>query len=103
MLKVTIRIVETMCHDGLTIQEMVNWTAERITDISGGVTTGTETTGYWKDNDGILVKEKGVDLVTYTESHNVVKLQNVALWLKEIGKQDCVLFVVEDVKAVNFV
>lgn len=101
MKKVTVRVVETMATAifQFDYNEVVNYAVEAVMEVTGGATVDEKSVGYWKDDSGKVVKEKGQNIWTLCEDESVDKLREVATALKNFGEQDCVLFIVEDVKA----
>lgn len=105
MYKVTIRVVETMATEYFShkFQSVIDYCVENMIDLTGGATVDMVSMGYWKDASGTLIPEQGHNIWTLCDAGALVKLQNIAIKLKEYGEQDCVLFTVEEMKAVNFV
>ncbi len=105
MFKVTVRVVETMGdakHDfGFKdFNEAIEWVSEQMVRITGGATIDPIGVGMWRNDDGVIVKEKGCNIWTLTDSDDAVKdVRNIARQAALLGEQDCVLFTVEEVKA----
>jgi len=73
------------------IQNMVNLTATKFSEVNGGATS-TEALGYWKSVAGELIKEKIV--VVFSYSNNLEKSIETAIetgeQLKEMADQDAI-------------
>lgn len=101
MKKVTIRVVETMATTafGRNYNEVIDYAVAAVMEITGGATVDAVSVGYWKDDSGKVVKEKGQNVWTLTDEGNIEALREIAVALQNFGKQDCVLFIVENVNA----
>lgn len=101
MKKVTIRVVETMATSAFNFDynEVIDYTVAAVMEITGGATVDGESVGYWKDDSGNIIKEKGQNVWTLCGEDDIEKLREVAVAVQNFGEQDCVLFIVEYVNA----
>ncbi len=105
MHKVSIRVVETMGEPNRgtefnSFKKAIEWVAQRMTALTGGATIDPVGTGMWKDSAGDLVIERGCNIWTLTDNPDAIDaLRTLAQQAARMGKQDCVLFTVQDIKA----
>lgn len=104
MKKITIRVVETMTGKTFfgsnTMEWVANNLAQRMAAVTGGATVNAPSLGVWIDGDGKPVTEQGQDVWTLvSDDAHIDELRQMAVELKLLGKQDCVLFMVEETKA----
>lgn len=118
MKKVTIRVVESMLHPTVSnmgqgsfnpavyrnLEHIASFVvADMLSRGAGGATVSGESMGYWMDNEAHMVSEKGMDVVTFCDEKVAEALRITAESVKTIGKQDCVLFTIEDMAEVSFI
>lgn len=98
MKKVSLYIPESIQSQAQSHQEVAETYAEKIINLTGGVTS-FEAKGYYKRKDGNGVDvEKNIVLYTFTDSESDTDV--IKDWAKEIAQnfeQECVLVTVEDI------
>lgn len=99
MFKVTIRVVASMASEHRTYEQVVAYTVRRMEWYTGGVTVDAISTGHWRNANSDMVSEIGQNIWTLTDNEeDIEKLKEIARRLKVIGNQDCVLFMVEEIR-----
>lgn len=105
--KVSITVVESMVSPEMKnksqgLFNMATHLAAEVAFYTGGATVTGEGYGTWFDEDGKGHSELNRVVFTYTNAENVPVLRDVAIRWRDLGGQLCILFVVEDVKSVEF-
>lgn len=107
MFKVTVRVVETMVGTAgfKTMDDVIEWIVDHMIVMTGGATVDGVSMGYWKDDAGTIVKERGHNVWTLVnkDGWQVGNLKHLCHDLKAMTGQDCILFMVEDMDKVEFV
>jgi len=100
MFKVTVRAVETMVGGGVTgMDAAAAWLADHMVIITGGATIDAPSRGFWKDANGVNVTEMGKNVWTLCQNEQqVAGVRELARDLRGMTAQDCVLFMVEEIR-----
>jgi len=83
-------------------EELLNLASRRVAETFGGYTL-TRGSGGWIAPNGELVEESSVVFSVVTEEHREVYASSVAVFLRDLFSQECVLVTVEDLQGAKFV